>query len=251
MHLAGSAKGDEDKTRNLVRGPSGRGSRIWCTSRSSAPNGSRSTAESTAPCSATSRPSGPRRRWSRLRTAVDDAARHPVPRADADGGAADGEAAGGTLPAGVPVPPVEADEVAARLVELTLGEAAGLVPDMGGPRVYSAARAAARLPSGEHRRRLIVPVRLPGKAAREFRAARPWLPSRPWDTGPGRSSLPRSSVSAVPSHALAHLRPQSKRVAPNLFRSPLKSWVLGSALTPGGLYNDSGLGTRALEDALR
>src|SRR5215211_8523076 len=39
------------------------------------------------------------------------------------------------VPSGFRVQPVEADEVAARLVELTLGEPAGLVADMGGPRV--------------------------------------------------------------------------------------------------------------------
>jgi hypothetical protein len=61
----------------------------------------------------------------------------------------------------------------------------------------------------------------------------------------------RLRVSAAPHHALTHLRPQSERVAPNLFTSPAKSWVLGSALTPGGPYNVLDLGTRALEDALR
>ena len=43
------------------------------------------------------------------------------------------------LPAGFRFQPVDAGDVAARLVELTLGEPAGLVPDMGGPRVYGAA----------------------------------------------------------------------------------------------------------------
>src|SRR5215216_5056729 len=43
------------------------------------------------------------------------------------------------VPAGFRFQPVDADEVAARLVELTLGEPAGKVPDMGGPRVYGVA----------------------------------------------------------------------------------------------------------------
>src|ERR671916_875278 len=43
------------------------------------------------------------------------------------------------VPAGFRFQPVDANEVAARLVELPLGEPAGLVPDMGGPRVYGAA----------------------------------------------------------------------------------------------------------------
>jgi hypothetical protein len=71
---------------------------------------------------------------------------------------------------------------------------------------------------------------------------------------PGFSMLlvsERLRISAAPPHALTHLRPQSERVAPNLFTSALKSWDLGSAITPGGPYNDLELGTRALEDALR
>ena len=41
--------------------------------------------------------------------------------------------------AGVRFQPIETDEVAARLVELALGAPAGLVPDIGGPRVYEMA----------------------------------------------------------------------------------------------------------------
>jgi uncharacterized protein YbjT (DUF2867 family) len=74
------------------------------------------------------------------------------------------------IPAGFRVQPVDADEVAARLVELTLGEPAGLVPDMGGPRVYGAAELLrGYLRATKRRRRPIVPVWLPGKAARVFR----------------------------------------------------------------------------------
>ena len=74
------------------------------------------------------------------------------------------------IPAGFRVQPIEADEVAARLVELTLGEPAGWVPDMGGPRVYGAADLLRGYLKATQRRRPIVPVRLPGKAARVFRA---------------------------------------------------------------------------------
>ena len=73
------------------------------------------------------------------------------------------------LPAGFRVQPVDADEVAARLVELALGEPAGRVPDMGGPRVYGAAELLRVYLRASHRRRLIVPIWLPGKAARVFR----------------------------------------------------------------------------------
>ena len=41
-------------------------------------------------------------------------------------------------PSGFRVQPIDADEVAARLVELTLGDPDVRVPDMGGPRVYGA-----------------------------------------------------------------------------------------------------------------
>ena len=75
------------------------------------------------------------------------------------------------VPAGFRFQPVDADEVAAQLVELTLGEAAGRVPDMGGPRVYGAAELLrGYLRASKRRRRLIMPVWLPGKAARAFRA---------------------------------------------------------------------------------
>src|SRR5215216_8112355 len=75
------------------------------------------------------------------------------------------------IPAGFRVQPIDADEVAARLVELTLGEPAGRVPDMGGPRVYGAAELLrGYLRASKRRRRLIMPAWLPGKAARAFRA---------------------------------------------------------------------------------
>ncbi len=75
------------------------------------------------------------------------------------------------VPAGFRFQPVDADEVAARLVELTLGKPAGRVPDMGGPRVYGAAELLrGYLRASKRRRRPIVPVWLPGKGARAFRA---------------------------------------------------------------------------------
>jgi uncharacterized protein YbjT (DUF2867 family) len=74
------------------------------------------------------------------------------------------------LLAGFRVQPVEADEVASRLVELTLGEPAGLVPDMGEPRVYGAVELLRGYLKASNCRRPIMPVRLPGKGARAFRA---------------------------------------------------------------------------------
>jgi uncharacterized protein YbjT (DUF2867 family) len=74
------------------------------------------------------------------------------------------------VPAGSSFQPVETDEVAARLVELALGEPAGVVPEMAGPRVYSAADLLREYLRAIHRRRPILPVRLPGRAARAIRA---------------------------------------------------------------------------------
>ena len=74
------------------------------------------------------------------------------------------------LPSGFRVQPVDAGEVADRLAELALGPPAGLVPDMGGPRVYGMADLLREYLRARGKRRMMVPVRLPGKAARAFRA---------------------------------------------------------------------------------
>jgi uncharacterized protein YbjT (DUF2867 family) len=72
--------------------------------------------------------------------------------------------------AGFRFQPVDAGEVAARLVELTLGAPAGLVPDMAGPRVYGMDELLRGYLRARHLRRPIVPVPLPGKAARAVRS---------------------------------------------------------------------------------
>jgi uncharacterized protein YbjT (DUF2867 family) len=74
----------------------------------------------------------------------------------------------------IPVPvarfqPIDAGEVADRLVELALGEPAGLVPDIAGPRVYEMVELVRGYLRATRRSRLVIPVRLPGKAARAFR----------------------------------------------------------------------------------
>ena len=74
------------------------------------------------------------------------------------------------LPAGWQFQPVDEGEVAARLVELALGTPAGLVHDMAGPKVYRATELLRGYLRATHRRRPIIPVWLPGKAGRAFRA---------------------------------------------------------------------------------
>jgi uncharacterized protein YbjT (DUF2867 family) len=74
------------------------------------------------------------------------------------------------VPAGIRFQPIDTGEVAGRLVELALGAPAGLVPDIAGPRVYEMKELVRGYLRAAHRRRLIMPVRLPGKAARAIRA---------------------------------------------------------------------------------
>jgi uncharacterized protein YbjT (DUF2867 family) len=72
--------------------------------------------------------------------------------------------------AGFRFQPVDADDVAARLVQLTLGVPAGRVSDLGGPQVYTMADLLRGYLHANHQRRLIMPVWLPGQAARAHRA---------------------------------------------------------------------------------
>lgn len=74
------------------------------------------------------------------------------------------------VPSGVRFQPVDADEVAARLVELSLGKPSGLVPDIAGPRVYGFSDLLRTYLRASRLRRLLVPVRLPGEAAAALRS---------------------------------------------------------------------------------
>ncbi|MGZ4617070.1 MAG: NAD-dependent epimerase/dehydratase family protein, partial [Actinomycetes bacterium] len=74
------------------------------------------------------------------------------------------------VPAGFRFQPVDAGEVATRLVELSLGKPSGLVPDIAGPRVYEMTALVRSYLRASHRHRLLLPVRLPGAAARALRA---------------------------------------------------------------------------------
>ena len=74
------------------------------------------------------------------------------------------------VPSGVAFQPVDSDEVAARLVEIALGQPSGLVSDIAGPRAYGTAELIRGYLERTHRRRLLLPLWLPGKAARALRA---------------------------------------------------------------------------------
>jgi uncharacterized protein YbjT (DUF2867 family) len=180
VHCAGSAKGDEDKTRNLVRAASRAGARhlvyisVVGADRIPVVSGvdramfgyfaSKRAAEGIVADSGLP--------WTTLRATqfhdltlrtVQGMAKMPVI----------------PVPAGFRFQPVDAGEVATRLVELSLGAPSGLVPDMGGPRVYEMTELVRSYLRATRRRRLIMPVRLPGAAARAFRAGANLAPERP------------------------------------------------------------------------
>jgi uncharacterized protein YbjT (DUF2867 family) len=179
VHLAGSSKGDEDKARHLVQAASKSGVRhlvyisvvgadripvVSAVDRAmfgyfaSKLAAERVVAESDVP-------------YTTLRATqfhdlilktVEQAARLPVV----------------PVPAGVRFQPIDADEVAARLVELALGAPAGLVPDVAGPKIYELRELARSYLRARGKRRPIVAIRLPGRAAQAFREGANLAPER-------------------------------------------------------------------------
>jgi uncharacterized protein YbjT (DUF2867 family) len=179
VHLAGSSKGDKEKALTLVRAASAAGARhlvyISVVGADRVPvargvdramfgyfeaklGAERAVAESGVP-------------WTTLRatqfhdlllTTVQGMAKLPVI----------------PVPTGFQVQPVDTGEVAERLVELALGEPAGLVPDIAGPRTYRMAEAVRGYLEARHKHRALVPLRLPGKGARAFRAGANLAPDR-------------------------------------------------------------------------
>ncbi len=179
VHCAGSTKGDEEKALNLVRAASAAGTRhlvyisVVGADRIPVVSGvdramfgyfgaklaaERAVAESGLP-------------WTTLRatqfhdlslTTVQQMAKLPVV----------------PVPSGFRLQPVDTGEVAARLVELALGTPAGLVPDIAGPRVYGMAELFRGYLRARRKHRALVPVRMPGKAARAFRAGANLAPDR-------------------------------------------------------------------------
>jgi uncharacterized protein YbjT (DUF2867 family) len=162
LHLAGGPKGDDEATRNLVRAASRAGVRhlvyISVTGADRIPLGyfrsklgaERAVADSGLP-------------WTTLRAAqfhdlalkmVQGTAKLPVI----------------PVPGGLRFQPVDSRDVAARLVELTLGEPASRVPDLTGPTVYGMADLLRGYLKARGKRRPMLPVRMPGKAGRAYRA---------------------------------------------------------------------------------
>jgi len=82
------------------------------------------------------------------------------------------------VPMGFRFQPVDAGEVASRLVELALGAPAGLVPDIAGPRVYGMDDLLRGYLGAVDKRRVLMPIRLPGRAARAVAAGANLAPER-------------------------------------------------------------------------
>ena len=74
------------------------------------------------------------------------------------------------VPKGFLGQPVDAGEVAIRLVELALSRPAGRVPDIGGPEVMTFEEAARRYLDLTGSRKKILPVPIPGRTASAFRS---------------------------------------------------------------------------------
>jgi uncharacterized protein YbjT (DUF2867 family) len=170
IHCAGSAKGDEVKTRNLVEAASGHGAphlvfiSVVGADRMPVQSGldralfgyfaAKLAAEGVVADSGLP--------WTTLRatqfhdlvlTVVKGLAKLPV----------------APVPSGFRFQPVDAGEVATRLVELALGEPAGLVADLAGPEVHGLRELLRGYLTATRRHRLTMPVRVPGKAARALR----------------------------------------------------------------------------------
>lgn len=73
-------------------------------------------------------------------------------------------------PSGLRFQPVDPRDVAGRIVELALGEPAGLVPDLAGPEVYEMRELIRGYLRAADKHRLTIPLRMPGKAGRAYRA---------------------------------------------------------------------------------
>jgi uncharacterized protein YbjT (DUF2867 family) len=90
------------------------------------------------------------------------------------------------VPAGFRFQPVDTAEVARRLVELALGQPQGLVPDIAGPQAYGLDELVRSYLRAVGRRRLMLRLPVPGRAARAIRAGANLAPEsavgqRTWD----------------------------------------------------------------------
>jgi uncharacterized protein YbjT (DUF2867 family) len=86
------------------------------------------------------------------------------------------------VPSGLRAQPIDAAEVATRLVDLALGSPAGLVPDLAGPEIHGLDDLVRTYLHAVGKRRPILPLRLPGQAIRALRAGANLAPDHPTGT---------------------------------------------------------------------
>lgn len=82
------------------------------------------------------------------------------------------------VPSGFRFQPIDAGEVADRLVALALGSPSGLVPDIAGPQIYALTELVRSYLRATGRQRPLLSIRLPGKAAGAIRAGANLAPDR-------------------------------------------------------------------------
>jgi uncharacterized protein YbjT (DUF2867 family) len=107
------------------------------------------------------------------------------------------------VPAGLRFQPVDSGEVADRLTELALGEPAGLAGDFGGPSAYDMAELVRSYLTAAGRRRRIVRLRLPGRAAAAIRAGATLAP----ESRLGRRTWEQFLATAFPAAAARSAAP--------------------------------------------
>jgi hypothetical protein len=101
--------------------------------------------------------------------------------------------------------PIDAREVATRLVEMALSQPSGPVTGFAGPRTYELKDLLHSYLDATHRHRLVMLVKIPGKAAQAVRDGT--SPRNTQSDGePGRSSWPSERVSASTLHDRAERR---------------------------------------------
>jgi uncharacterized protein YbjT (DUF2867 family) len=179
VHLAGSSKGDDEATRNLVRAAARTGAPhlvyISVIGTDRVPLAGRLDRMMFgyfgAKLGAEQAVAGSGLPWTTLRAAQF----HDLMLTVAEGMA---KLPVLPVPSGFRFQPVDTGEVAARLVELALGPPAGLVPDIAGPRVLTMDEILRTYLQARGKHRLMVPLRMPGKAAGAFRAGANLAPER-------------------------------------------------------------------------
>lgn len=82
------------------------------------------------------------------------------------------------MPSKVSFQPIDATEVADRIVEIAAGRPRGRVPDLGGPQIRSGTELARTYLHAIGRRRPVWSIALPGKAMRDYRMGKHLTPGR-------------------------------------------------------------------------